>query len=76
MDEADEFVFALSKIEEAYRDGLKAFVTWLGDNWQHETKEKWPHAEPYPGDAHKNGWNEAIGTISGALEVFLDEHKF
>jgi hypothetical protein len=73
----EEFQVALESIEEAYRQGMRAFVTWMEAHWQHEGADRWAtlYQDAYPGDAHRDGWNACIAGLSAALDVFLDEQN-
>jgi hypothetical protein len=75
MSEAPEFQFALNELEESYRAGLRAFVSWAQKSWCHDTKEQWCHEEPWPGEDFESGFNRAITSLDLALDVFLDEMR-
>ena len=73
---SEAFQEARSKIDDAYRDGLRAFVAWIHDEWQGLGQQEWEssYADPYPGALYTEGWNAAIASLQGALECFADEH--
>lgn len=65
---------ALGNIEEAYRDGIRAFADWVAANWG-MTREEWVKsiAEPPPPEEWFNGHKSALETIPDAVKVFLEE---
>jgi len=72
--ENEEFKLALSQIEESYRTALRCFVKYLQDDWKLEPNEKWPHAEPVPSDDFRSGYESAMRSLDGALDLFMDEN--
>ena len=74
----EDFAAAVEKLEQAYREGLHAFTQWVAEAWQLDTAEQWraSTAEPYPGEDYRAGWNAAMASLEGALELFLEEHGY
>lgn len=64
---------AVSLMVAAHREGVLRFIRWCETNWKHEPAEKWPHAEPYPGDDIAEGWNRAIASIKDAFDCYAEE---
>lgn len=70
----DDFNQALMDLQDSYKKGLRNFAEWLKANWLHETEDKWPHAEPFPGKDFAEGFNNAISTIDMALDCYMEDH--
>jgi hypothetical protein len=70
----EEFENAKSLLDDALRSALKSFADWTAEQWlMEEGKDKWPHAEEYPGDEYLKAFNDGLRTVPDALTCFLDE---
>lgn len=72
--EPDEYSTAVSSIENAFRDALKAYVKWHAKNWT-MTREQWDKstAGPPPTGDYFDGYNAGIEAAKDSIDAFLDE---
>lgn len=69
-----EYQGALSMLEVAMRDAVKAFAQWHIENWQ-ISREQWIKEcrEKPPSEKYIDGFNAGVKSVADSLDTFLDE---
>lgn len=73
--EMAEFHDSMSDLEQALRNGVKAYAEWHAKEWT-MSKDEWvkSFAEPPPGgDDYFEAYNNGITATLDSVKVFLDE---
>ena len=67
----EQYGQAILDLNEAYRNGLRAFTKWCGEHWKigpNDTEIRTEH-----GPAYVKGFNAGIEAVDAALDCFLEE---
>lgn len=74
--QADEFMQAVTDLEDAYRRGIRAFAEWFSkegivtlEQWKRECQDA-PPGGPEWFDGHNNG----VESVMMMVDLFLDEN--
>ena len=67
-----EYGQAVFDIEEAYKNGLRAFAKWCSEYWKIGPNDAEIRADKSPD--YIEGYNAAMDAIEGGLDCFLEEY--
>ena len=69
-----EYSDALSSLETALREALKAYVDWHVESWK-MTREQWLKecTNELPTGDYFDGYNAGVESVVGSLEMFLED---
>ena len=69
-----EYQDAVVSLEHAYKNNLRVFCDWASDKWKMRKEDGVLVSKgDLPTDEYILGWNAALKSLNGALDLFIGE---
>lgn len=74
-DGAAEYQQVVTDLNDLYRQGIRAFAKWVGENWQ-VSRDEWvkSYDSPPPSAEYIKGFNAGVEAVDAAADAFLDDY--